>query len=239
MYLECVCEVTSGREMAGRNLRNRSITFVEDSIRRTDSNEALEINSFDNTAVNQGAETGGTVMSECEGNNADSTVTTEEGVGMSTRQLQDLLTALSTLRTDIVTIIETNNSKFQAECSNLRSDFLTITEQLDHKLQAAAENITAKIRQENEKMSEKPTQKLHNEVKKMSTDMCTMQNDTERKIQEITTTVGGVSVSLNERIDAHVVATGKITERISQETNGRARHLLMILSSIGQRQKIV
>jgi len=40
---------------------------------------------------------------------------------MSTRQLQDLLTnALSTLRTDIVTIIETNNSEFEAECSNLR-----------------------------------------------------------------------------------------------------------------------
>ena len=73
----------------------------------------------------------------------------------------------------------------------------------------------------------------------MSTDMCTMQNVTERKIQEITTTVGGVSVSLNERIDAHVVGTGKMTERKSQETNGRARHLLMILSSIGQRQKIV
>jgi hypothetical protein len=69
-------------------------------------------------------------MSECEGNNSGSIVTTEVGVGMSTRQLQDLLTnALSTLRTDIVTIIETNNSKFQAECSNLKSDFLTITEQ--------------------------------------------------------------------------------------------------------------
>ena len=51
-------------------------------------------------------------------------VTTEIGVGISTRQLQDLLTnALSTLRTDIVTIIETNNSKFETECSNLRSDF--------------------------------------------------------------------------------------------------------------------
>jgi len=36
--LACVCEVTSGREMAGRNLRNRSIVFVEDSIVRRDSN---------------------------------------------------------------------------------------------------------------------------------------------------------------------------------------------------------
>ena len=31
MKLACVCEVTSGREMAGRHLRNRSITFEEDS----------------------------------------------------------------------------------------------------------------------------------------------------------------------------------------------------------------
>ena len=54
-------------------------------------------------------------MSECGGNNSDSIVTTEVGVGMSTRQLQDLLTnTLSNLRTDIVKIIETNNSKFQA-----------------------------------------------------------------------------------------------------------------------------
>jgi len=74
-------------------------------------------------------------MTECEGNNSDSIVATEVGVVMSTRQLQDLLTnALSTLWTDIVTVIEANNSKFQAECSNLRSDFLTITEQLDSKL---------------------------------------------------------------------------------------------------------
>ena len=46
-------------------------------------------------------------MSDCKGNNPDSIVTTEVGVGMSARQLQDLLTnALSTLRTDIVTIVD-------------------------------------------------------------------------------------------------------------------------------------
>jgi hypothetical protein len=38
---------------------------------------------------------------------------------------------------------ETNNSKFQAECSYLRSSFLTIIEQLDSKLQVTTENITA------------------------------------------------------------------------------------------------
>jgi len=47
-------------------------------------------------------------MSECEGNNPDCIVTAEIGVGMSARQLQDLLTNAF--------------SKFQAECSNLRSD---------------------------------------------------------------------------------------------------------------------
>jgi len=172
--------------MAGRHLRNRSIAFVEDSIDRRDNNEVDEISSLDNTAVNQEAETEGIVMSECEGNNPDSRVTNEAGVGMSTRQLQDLLTnALSTLRTDIVTTIETNNSKFQAECSNLRSD-------LDSKLQAVTENITAKTRQENEKLFEKLTQSVHNEVKKLSSDICTLRNDTECKSQEVTTTIGGV-----------------------------------------------
>jgi hypothetical protein len=110
--------------MAGRHLRNESITFVEDSIGGRDSDEVDEISSLDNTAVNKETETEGTVMSECEGNNSDSTVTTEVSVGMSIRQLEDLLTnAISTLRTDIVTIKETNNSKFQVECSNLRLDF--------------------------------------------------------------------------------------------------------------------
>jgi len=79
-------------------------------------------------------------MSECECNNADSTVTTVVGVGVSGRQLQHRLTiGLSTLRTDIVTIIDTNNSKFQAECLNLKSDFLYITEQLHSKHQTATE----------------------------------------------------------------------------------------------------
>jgi len=53
-----------------------------------------------------------------------------------------------------------------------------------------------------------------------------LRNDTESKSQESTTSVGGVSDSLNERIDAHVVATRKLTDRISQEANGRAGHLL-------------
>jgi hypothetical protein len=199
-----------------------------------------EISSFDNTAVNQGVETEGTVMSECESNNADSTVTTEVGVGMSARQLQDRLNnALSVFKKDIVTIIETNNSKFQAECINYRSDSLTITKQLYSKFHAVTEKITAKLRQENEKLSEKLTQELHNEVKNLSTDRSTLRNDTERKILVVTTAVGGVSDSLNERINAHVVATREMTDRISQETNGRARHLLMILRRIGQRQKIV
>ena len=76
---------------------------------------------------------------------------------------------------------------------------------------------------------------MKNEVKNLSTEMCILRNDCERKIQEVTTTLGGVSGSLNERVDAHVVATMKMTDRISQETNDRARHLLMILRRTGQR----
>ena len=122
-------EVTSGREMTGRHLRNRRITIVEDSIGRRGSNEVDIISSLENAAVNKEAETEGIVMSEREGNNSDSTASTEVGVCMSTRQLQDLLTnAISTLRTDVVKIIETNNSKFQVECLKLRSNFVTITE---------------------------------------------------------------------------------------------------------------
>ena len=83
MELACEYDVTSGREMAGRNLRNRSIAFVEDSIGRRDNNVVDEISSLENIAVNQGAKTEGTVMSECEGDNSDSIVTTEVGVSMS------------------------------------------------------------------------------------------------------------------------------------------------------------
>ena len=94
----CVCEVTSGTKLAGRHLRNRSITFVEDSIGGRDSNEVDETSSLDNTVVNQEAETKENVTAECECNNSASIVTTEVGVGMSTRQLYDLLTnAISTL----------------------------------------------------------------------------------------------------------------------------------------------
>ena len=89
-------------------------------------------------------------------------------------------------------------------------------------MQTATENITAKIEQENEKL----TQKLHNEIKKLSSDNCPLRNDTEIKFQEVTRTLGGVSDALNERIDAHVVATRKMTDRISQEMNARAVHLL-------------
>jgi len=153
---------------------------------------------------------------------------------MTTRKLQDLLNDVITWRTDIVTtseikfqdivtMIETTNSKFQAECSNLRSHFLTITYS---KLQTATENITAKIQQANEKLSDNLTQILHNEVKKMSSGICTLQNDTENKFQEVTRAIEGVNGAMNERIDAHVVATRRVTDRIFQEMNVRSAHLL-------------
>jgi hypothetical protein len=215
--------------MAGRHFRNRSITFVEDCVSDRGSNEVDEFSGIGNTAVNQEAETEGTVMSECVGNNFDSIVKTETSVGMTTRQLQDLLNdVITTWRTDIVTMSESKfqdivtttetNSKFEAECSNIRSSFLTITYS---KLQAATENITAKIQQENEKLM----QKLHIEVKKLSSDMRTLQNDAENKFQEVTRTIGGVNDAMNERIDADVVATRKMTDRISQEMNARSGSL--------------
>src|SRR5215469_3549138 len=191
--------------MAGRHLRNRSIALVEDNIGGRDSNEFEEISSLDNTAINQEAETVGSVMSECEANNSDGVVSTEVGVDMSIRQMHDLLTSA---------------------ISTLRSDFLTITEQFDSKLHRATENITAKIEQKIEKLSEKLTQNLHNEIKKLSSDVCTLRNDTESKFQEVTKTVGSISDATNERIDAHVVATRKMTDSISQEMNASSGRLL-------------
>ena len=55
-------EVTSGREMAGRHLRNQSIAIVEDNIGHRGSNEVDIISSLENDAVNQEAETEGIVI---------------------------------------------------------------------------------------------------------------------------------------------------------------------------------
>jgi len=96
-----VCEVTSDGNMAGRNLHNWSITFIEDSIGGRSSSEVDEFSSLGNT-INQEAETEGIVMLEYEGNNSDSIVTTEMSVGMITRQLQDLLNnVITTLRAGV------------------------------------------------------------------------------------------------------------------------------------------
>ena len=156
---------------------------------------------------------------------------------MSTRQMQDLLSsAITTLRADILTItetkfqdvvklIETNNSRFKAECSSLRSSFLVITEQLDSKLQAATDNITARIQQENDKLSKEFNQNLHVEVNKLTGEICTLRNDCENKFQEVAGTIGGINDVLHEKIDAHVVASRKVTDRISQELNAREGHI--------------
>jgi hypothetical protein len=52
---------------------------------------------------------------------------------------------------------------------------------------------------------------LHNEVQKLSSDICTLRNDIEHKFQEVTRTIGGVSDALNKRIDAPVVAARTTT----------------------------
>jgi hypothetical protein len=76
----CVCVFTSAKKMAGRHLRNRSITFVEDSIGGREGNEVDSVSTLDSIPIHQEAETEGIAMTECEGNNSDSIVTTEVSV---------------------------------------------------------------------------------------------------------------------------------------------------------------
>jgi len=195
--------------MAGMHLRNRSISIVEDSTCDKDSNDVDESSIIENTAIIQEAATDrSVVVSECEG-----TVITETSVSMLARQMQELLnSAINNLREDIINITETR--------------FQDIVTKLDSKLQAATENITAKIQQENEKLSEKLTQNLNNEIQKLSCEICNLRDDTENKFQEVTRTIVGINDGLNEKIDAHVVATRKVTDRISQELNANSGRLL-------------
>jgi hypothetical protein len=127
--------------MVCKHLRNRSIAVLEDGTCDKDNDEVDKSSSIKDIVVIQEAERDGSVVtSESEVDNFVSTLITEGSVSTSTRQMQDLLSsAITTLRSDIITItetkfqdvvkmIETNNSKFQAKCSSLRSGFLAITE---------------------------------------------------------------------------------------------------------------
>ena len=82
----------SEREVAGKHLCNRNIAVVENISGCADNSEVDGVSCLDDTTVNQGPETERTVMPENEDNNAGSIITTEVGVGMSSRQLQDILT---------------------------------------------------------------------------------------------------------------------------------------------------
>ena len=82
--------------------------------------------------------------------------------------------------------------------------------------------VATKIEQESEKL----TQNVHNEVKKLSNDITTLRNDTESKFQEVTRKIEGISETLHERINAHVVTTKKLTDKISEEMNATSVHLL-------------
>ena len=143
----------SGGDMADKHLRNRSIAITEDKLEHKGSNKVDVINSPKSMVVNQEIETEETNIPEHESNQSGSMVVKEIGTCRSTSQLQDLITnAIAALRTDIVMIIEKNNSEIQVECSKLRLELATATA-----------SITTKIEQENEKQ----TQKLYNEVKKI------------------------------------------------------------------------
>ena len=174
---------------------------------RKGSNKVDVINSLKNAVANQEVVTEETDIPEHESNHSSSMVVNEIGTCRSTSQLQDLITsAIAALRTDIVMIIEKNNSEIQVECSKLRLELATATA-----------SITTKIEQENEKQ----TQKLYNEVKKLTNDISTLRNNTESKLQKVTRTIEGISETLNERINAHAVTTKELTDKISDETNAK------------------
>jgi len=198
--------------MAEKNLRNRSIAIIENKIEHKGSNKVDMSNNPKNVVVNQEVETEGTNIPGHESSNSGCRVVNDIDSYRSTSQLQELITsAIAALRTDIVMIIERNNSEIQVECSKLRQELATATE-----------NITTKIEQENEKQ----TQKLYNEVKKLSNDINTLRNNTEAKFQEVARTVECISETVGERINAHVVITKEVTDKLSDEMNAKSKHLI-------------
>jgi hypothetical protein len=66
-----------------------------------------------------------------------------------------------------------------------------------------------------------------------------LRNDIKNQFQEVTKTRAGVSDALNERIDAHVVASRKVRDRISEGMNARSRRLLDDMKDYRIEQKIV
>jgi hypothetical protein len=94
------------------------------------------------------------------------------------------------------------------------------------KLQGAIDNITARIQQENGNLSKELTQNLYIEVNKLTGEICILRNNCENKFQEVAGTIGGINDVLHEKIDAHMVASRKVTDRISQELYGRAGRIL-------------
>lgn len=179
--------------MAGKQLRNRNVTSVEDDLSSKNTSETDKISNIGNSEANHEVNTVEAGMLVNESNDAGDTVTEEVSVSTSTRQLQDLLT----------------------------SAISTLTEQLDSKFQAATESITTEISARIQKENEK----LHSEVRELANDIRTLRNDTENKFREITKTIEGISDAVNERVDAHVVATRKLTDKIYQEVRAGSERL--------------
>ena len=149
--------------MAGKQLRNRNVTSVEDDLSSKNSSETDKFSNIDSGEANHEVNTEESGMSVCESNDSGGTVTEEVSVSMSARQLQDLLT----------------------------SAISTLTEQLDSKFQEATESITAKITTEISARIQQENEKLHCEVRELANDIRTLRNDTENKFQEITKTIKG------------------------------------------------
>ena len=101
------------------------------------------------------------------------------------------------------------------------------------KIASATAEIPAKIRQENENL----TQKFYNEVQKLSGDISTLRCDTESKVQEATRTIESVSNALIERTDAHMVDSKKMTEGLSQEVEELRLEYSLFKGQINLEQK--
>ena len=146
--------------MAEQNLRNRTVSEIDESEHQANSlGEGGEVGVEAETSADETvAAVAPTLLARQDGSMELSAVKEPENLNMSTKQLQVwLLDAVSSLKADVATSVETLNSNSKAENVKLVAD---ITSSLTSQL-------TSKFRAENQKVAEQWTSKFQAETVKL------------------------------------------------------------------------
>jgi ElaB/YqjD/DUF883 family membrane-anchored ribosome-binding protein len=128
-------------------------------------------------------------------------------------------TTVSGQDTQSIVIVTNNDIHGSVQIQDMLADVLSTLNSIQSQNAKANEELGAKLMAENQKLADRLTEQLHNEISKVTEAISQLREETRHEIQSIRDDLNKLSVSVDERVSTHVNNTKEQHDSLRKEIN--------------------